>query len=112
MGCQLADTLGYSVIVSPQVTPFDEVRSLLPDWVQPRFPADPALLTDMIDRAIGGPEPLMVVMPEPRPDVPVRPDDGGSIIGTDPARWDFTVAAIAAVVFVIILIAFSFYSKL
>jgi HD-like signal output (HDOD) protein len=112
LGCQLADTLGYSVIASPQVTPFDEVRSLLPGWVQPRFPADSALLTDMIDRAIGGPEPLIVVMPEPCPDVSDLPADGGPSIGTDPARWDFTVVAIAAVVFVIILIAFSFFWKL
>jgi HD-like signal output (HDOD) protein len=52
LACQLADTLGYSVATPLKPLPFDELRHMLPRAVQCGFPADPAVMIEIINGTI------------------------------------------------------------
>jgi len=52
LACQMADTLGYSVVTPLKPQPFDELRRMLPPAAQHGFPADPAVVIDIVSGAI------------------------------------------------------------
>lgn len=54
LACNLADTLGYAVVTPLKTTPWDDIRAMLPPEARDRFPADLQMLSELVDRAMGG----------------------------------------------------------
>ena len=120
LACQMADTLGYYVVTPLRPMPFDDLRALLPVSARGRFPDDPLLLIEMVDRAIGD-DTLATDLPTPdrRPAPPANieappPPPAHSHAGeAEPSlftsmqsstmAWDFTVVVITVLVFAVVL---------
>ena len=119
LACQLADTLGYAVVTPLKALAFDEIRSALPPAARERFPDNPQVLTEIVDRAIGngsaGPaEPVHEMNgaasqgaagPVRAVDVPEDRSKPGLFAAWEakPMTWDFTVVLATALVFLIVL---------
>jgi HD-like signal output (HDOD) protein len=52
LGCQMADSLGYWAARPLQPVPIEELLALLPAEVRERFPADPEVLTELVERSV------------------------------------------------------------
>jgi hypothetical protein len=120
LACQMADTLGYSVVKPLKPMPFDDLRALLPVSARGKFPDDPLLLIEMVDRAIGD-DTLAADLPTPdrRPAPPAKieapPPPPADSQASDPEpslftsmhsstmTWDFTVVIITILVFAVVL---------
>ena len=120
LACQMADTLGYSVVKPLKPMPFDDLRGLLPVSARGRFPDDPLLLIEMVDRAIGS-DTLTADLPTPdrRPAPPAKieapppPPADSQARDAEPSlftsmqsstmAWDFTVVVITVLVFAVVL---------
>jgi putative nucleotidyltransferase with HDIG domain len=120
LACQIADTLGYSVVTPLKPMPFDDLRALLPVSARGRFPDDPLLLIEMVDRAIGD-DTLAADLPTPdwRPAPPAKIDAPPPPLAetqsseAEPSlftsmqsstmAWDFTVVVITVLVFAMVL---------
>jgi hypothetical protein len=101
---------------------FDDLRALLPVSARGKFPDDPLLLIEMVDRSIGN-DTLTTDLPTPdrRPapaakiEAPPPPpaDSKASDAGVEPSlftsmqsssmAWDFTVVVITVLVFAVVL---------
>jgi putative nucleotidyltransferase with HDIG domain len=122
LACQMADTLGYSVVTPLKPMAFDDLRALLPVSARGKFPDDPLLLMEMVDRAIGS-DTLAADLPTPdrRPAPPAKieaapPPPADSKAGNAAAEpslftsmhsssmaWDFTVVVVTVLVFAVVL---------
>ena len=126
LACQLADTLGYSVVTPLKPLPFDELRHMLPSAAQRELPADPAVMIEIINGIIDEhhsatdlPRPESYPLPE-RAALPEQPsDDSKSGDGTEepalfstltasPTLWDATVVLTTTIVIMLVLVA-SYY---
>ncbi len=107
VACQMADTLGYSVVTPLKPLAFGELRAMLPSTTQERFPAEPEPLVEIINRAVGEGDPARDV---PRLDdrhgpplVPAGSSEMFSAGQSDPLRHDFTITLITALAFAVVL---------
>jgi hypothetical protein len=102
--------------------PFDDLRALLPVSARSKFPDDPLLLMEMVDRSIGS-DTLTADLPTPdrRPAPPAKteavaplPADSKAVAAAaDPSlfttmqsssmAWDFTVVVVTVLVFAVVL---------
>jgi HD-like signal output (HDOD) protein len=110
LACQMADTLGYSVVTPLKPVPFEELRSMLPVAAQRRFPAEPGSLLEQIDRAIL--DANAASTPAPRdvfPPPELRAFRDREFLTAPRGDWfehDFTIVLVTATVFAVVLFAF------
>jgi HD-like signal output (HDOD) protein len=126
LACQLADTLGYSVVTPLKPLPFDELRQMLPPAAQREFPSDPAVMIEIIDGIIDEHH-TATDLPrlESRPlsktgALPEQPGDHSpssdrpeepalfSTLAASPTLWDATVVLTTTIVIMLVLLA-SYY---
>ena len=108
LACQMADTLGYSVVTPLKPAPFGELRAMLPKAAQERFPAEPELLVEMINRAVGKGDPASDVPAlDNRQAEPATPPEESSemfaVSQSNQLRHDFTITFITAIAFAVVL---------
>ncbi|HEY7387276.1 MAG TPA: HDOD domain-containing protein [Bryobacteraceae bacterium] len=58
LACQMADTLGYSVVTPLKPATMDELLALLPTSARTHFPSDPETLGQIIAKGLGEDNPL------------------------------------------------------
>ena len=108
VACQMADTLGYSVVKPLKPLAFAELRAMLPRGVQERFPAEPEALVEMINRAVGESDPALDVPSlDDRQEEPVESPAGNREMfsaSRSDLRHDLTVTLITAIAFAVVLI--------
>lgn len=132
LGCQMADSLGYWAAKPLEPTPMEELLALLPAEIRERFPSDPQVLTELIERSVtDGTDALNEPAQEfsadrrktPRaegtaddsaeaatPAVTVEPEMFKSPEAR-PLAWDFMIVVASVVSFLCVFIALLYFSR-
>jgi HD-like signal output (HDOD) protein len=128
VACQMADTLGYSVVTPLKPLPFDELRCLLPPAVRQGFPTDPAVMIEIVGGTIDEHHSAIDVPCLERQPVsgngglPEQPGASGSGDATEepavfaslaasPTAWDATVVLATTTLIVMALVAAYYLSS-
>jgi HD-like signal output (HDOD) protein len=125
-GCQIADSLGYWVAKPLHETPLEEILAELPPEVRERFPADPAALKDLVERAVTGGGEVLDQSPPDYIQIPRVQSDSPANVPLDravenrnaateseerPIIWDFAIVLATVVTFVAVIVALRFFGR-